>query len=121
MHLDTPAFGVVKGHMLKAFRIEPPAKFIINTVEDVEVERGRDASSVVISRNEDRGRFFQIDAQQKDVFRSQNGRGAPKELDTLFGREVPQAGSEKGHGLLLQLKRLNDLRLSRKIGAHGTN
>ena len=67
VHLNTPPLSVVKGHVLKALRVKPPAKFIINTVEDILVERGRDALGVVIGRDEDRGRFFQVDAQEKDV------------------------------------------------------
>src|ERR1700686_350984 len=121
VHLNTPPLSVVKGHVLKGLRVKLPAKFIINTVENILVERGRDALDVVIGRDEDRGRFFQVDAQEKDVLRSQNGRRAPEELDTFFRREVPQTGPEKGHGFLLQLKCLNDLRLSREIGMHGTN
>src|ERR1700719_3272317 len=116
VHLNTPPLSVVKGHVLKALRVKPPAKFIINTVEDILVERGRDALGVVIGRDEDRGRFFQVDAQEKDVLRSQNGRRAPEKLDTFFRREVSQTGPEKCHGFFLQLKRLNDLWLSGEIG-----
>src|ERR1700685_3627392 len=107
VHLNTPPLSVVKGHVLKRLRVKLPAKLIINTVEDILVERGRDALRVVICWDEDRGRFFQVDAQEKDILRSQNGRRAPKELDTFFRREVAQTGSEKGHRFLLQLKRLN--------------
>jgi hypothetical protein len=83
VHLNTPPLSVVKGHVLKALRVKPPAKFIINTVEDILVERGRDALGVVIRRDEDRGRFFQVDAQEKDILRSQNSRRALEELDTF--------------------------------------
>src|ERR1700731_2778011 len=119
--LNTPPLSVVEGHVLKGLRVKPPAKFNINTVQDILVERGRDALGVVIGRDEDRGRFFQIDAQEKDILRAQNGCRPPEELDTFFRREVPQTGPEKGHGFLLQLKRLKDLRFSREIGMHGTN
>src|SRR5271155_3215773 len=103
VHLNTPLLSVVKGHVLKALRVKPTAKFTINTVEEILVECGRDALGVVIGRDEDRGRFFQIDAQEKDVLRSQNGRSAAEELDTFFRREVPQTRPEKGHGFLIQL------------------
>src|SRR5712671_5520824 len=87
VHLNTPHLSVVKGHVLKALRVKPPAKFPIDTVEDILVERGRDALGVVIGRDEDLRRFFQVDAQKKDILRSQNGRRAPEELDTFFRRE----------------------------------
>ena len=116
VHLNTAHLSVIKGHVLKALQVKPPAKFIINTVEDILVERGRDALGVVIGRDEDRRRFFQIDAQEKDVLRSQNGGRAAEEFGTFFRREVPDAGPEKGHGFLLQLKGLNDFRFSREIG-----
>jgi hypothetical protein len=51
VHLNTPSLSVVKGHVLKGLRVKPPAKFIINTVEDILVERGRDALGVVIGRD----------------------------------------------------------------------
>ncbi len=60
VHLNTPPLSVVKGHVLKGSRVKLPAKFIINTLEDILVERGRDALGVVIRRDEDRGRFFQV-------------------------------------------------------------
>jgi hypothetical protein len=93
VHLYTPSLSIVKGHVLKPLRVKPPAKFIINTVEDIQVERGRDALGVVIGRDEDRGRFLKVDAQEKGVVRSQNGGRAPEELGTFLGREVPQSGS----------------------------
>src|ERR1700676_1614328 len=79
VHLNAPPLSVVEGHVLKGLRVKPPAKFIINTVKDILVARGRDALGVVIGRDEDRGRFFQVDAQEKDVLRSQNGRRALEE------------------------------------------
>ena len=95
VHLNTPPLSVIKGHVLKALRVEPPAKFIINAVEDIQVKRGRDALGVVIGRDEDRRRLLQVDAQEKDVVRPQNGRRAPEELDTFFRREVSQTGPKK--------------------------
>src|SRR5919201_1517297 len=119
VHLDATLLLVVEGQVFKALWVKPPAELTINAVEEIAVERGRDALGVVIGREEDRGRFFQVDAQEKDVLRPQNSGRAPQELDALCSREVPQTGPEKGHSFLLQLERLNDLRLPREIGMHG--
>src|SRR5262249_50197217 len=121
VHFNPPLLSVVKRNVLKALLVKPTAQFIINSLEDIQVERSCDALGVVIGRDEDRGGSFQIDAEEKDVPGSQNCRRASKEFDAFFGREVPQTGAEKGHGFFLQLKRLNDLRLSREIGVHGAN
>src|SRR5437588_12898292 len=92
VHLNTPLFRVVKGNVLKRSRIEPPTEFIINAVEDIQVERGGDPLGVVIGRDEDRGRFFQVNAQEEYVLRSENSRRAPEELDAFFRREISQTG-----------------------------
>src|SRR5262245_31712055 len=107
--------------MVKTLRFKPPPEFTIDAVQDIEVERCRDTSGVVIGREENRWRFFQVNAQKKNVFRPHNGGCAPEELGALCRREVSQTGPEKGHGFLLQLKRFDDLRLPREISMHGTN
>src|SRR5688572_5936833 len=101
--------------MFKRLQVKPPAEFTINTLEDIEVERGRDTLSIVIGRDEDLRRFFQVDSQEKDVFRSHDGCRTSEELGTFLGGKVSQTGPEEGHGFFLQLKGLNYLRLARKI------
>ena len=62
VHLNAPLLSVVLGDVLKALWVKPSAKFMINPVEHIQVELGCYAARVVIRRDENRRRFFQVNA-----------------------------------------------------------
>src|SRR5262245_61878880 len=119
VHLDAPLCLVVEGQLLIPLQVTLASKFPIDPVENIVVERRSDTLGIVVGREQDRWRFFQVHPQEKDIIRAEDSGHTLEELDALCWREVPQTGAEKGHGFPLQLKRLNDLRLPRKIGMHG--
>src|SRR5208337_3339959 len=83
--------GVVESHMRKGCRIEVAAQARIDVIEDVAVERGRDAERIVVGGGKPRAVLGHIDADQKPAAAETQVAYLGKQGECIVGAEVADA------------------------------
>src|SRR5579871_5031389 len=73
MHFDAALIGVVAGAMAETGEVEPAAEVTIDAREQIEIERGRHTRFVVIRGREHVGILDEIDADDEQRVRPQQG------------------------------------------------
>ena len=87
MHFDPPLGGVVEGPVGELLDVEVGAQLAIDPHQDVAVERGRNASPVVVGGFHSALVLLQIDAEQE-------WRRVRTELPSVAARRAPASGAK---------------------------
>src|SRR3990172_21814 len=96
VHLDAALALIVDRLVREAAQIEVAVKLAIDAREQIEIERGGDAQTVVIGGKQDIQALFQIDAHEKGAARPKQKRGIRKKGVRLVMAEIAdgRAGKE---------------------------
>ena len=90
VHFDPPLGGVVEGPVGELLDVEVGAQFAIDPHQDVAVERGRDAPSVVVGGLDHARVLPQIDAEQESAAASTQPRRLSQQGERCLRREVAE-------------------------------
>lgn len=89
MHLDPALARIIDCLVAKRGKIYVAAKLSIDSGQDVEIECGRNASSIVVGLHQRLGIFLEIDANKQPAIGAKNVAEFSKQVHGLFGRPVP--------------------------------
>ncbi len=95
MHFDAAFFCVPAGFVSEFLEVEIGAEFTIDASEDVHVERGGDASGIVVRKQLCGDIFFEIGADEKGIARRENRADLSKKIVGGGAIEIADGAAEK--------------------------
>ena len=119
MHLDASLLLIIQGPMGKGRHMKIGPEFAVHTVQHIEIKGGSYPLCIVICRQQERGRFFQVNTQQEDILRPHQRCRTLQEVKALCAGKIAEIGAQKRQGFFLQAQGPNDPRVASKVSVDG--
>ena len=119
VHLDASGLGMVDGAVAEAVEVERAVQLAVDARQQIEVERGGDASGVVVGGVENARVLLQVDADQQRAGRSEPIGEASQHPHRLRRMEVADGRTREEAQTGRLRERLRQTKRAGKVGVQG--